>query len=175
MNIKDLVEEAGYEPKRKAACHGGEYYAPCPFCKDGHDRFLIWPNRCNKNDEYRGGRFSCRVCQKYGDGITFLRELCGLTYLEACEKLKLKPRDRQYTLLTKLSYKQHPIAIDPPALWLEKATAFVNWCHLQLINSPAALKKVQERGFSTESIIRYKIGFNPEDAQGRDIRRKRED
>lgn len=67
------------------------------------------------------------------------------------------------------------IASDPPASWIEKATAFVEWCHLQLVNNPAALAKIQERGFTTESIIRYKIGFNPGDAQGRDLRRNRED
>jgi len=175
MNIKDLVEEAGHMPTRKAACHGGEYCSPCPFCKDGHDRFLIWPDRRNNNGEHQGGRFSCRVCQKYGDGITFLRELYGLTYLKACEKLKIKPREHQPTLLIKRPYKQPPIALDPPTLWLEKAAAFVNWCHLKLMNNPAALRKIQERGFTTESIIRYKIGFNSGDAKGRDVRRERKD
>ncbi len=175
MNIKDLVEEAGYMPKRKAACHAGEYYSPCPFCKGGHDRFLIWPNRHNNNGEYQGGRFSCRKCGKYGDAITFLCEMHGLSYLKACEKLKLKPRGKQPAFAIKQPYKLPPIVPDPPTLWLEKARAFVNWCHLQLMNNPAALKKVQERGFSTESIIGYKIGFNPGDAKGRDIRRERQD
>lgn len=173
MNIKNLVEESGYVPKRKAACHGGEYYSPCPFCKDGHDRFLILPNRHNNNGEYQGGRFSCRKCGKYGDAITFLCELHGLSYLKACAQLKIKPRDRQPTSLTRHHYKQPPIAIDPPALWLEKATAFVNWCHLQLMNNPAALSKVQERGFSTKSITRHKIGFNPGDIRGYDFRKDR--
>jgi DNA primase len=43
------------------------------------------------------------------------------------------------------------------------------------MNSPAALKEVLERGFSMESVIRYKIGFNPGDAQRRDIRAERQD
>lgn len=175
MNLLDLLQDYGLAPKRKAACHGGEYSLPCPFCKDGHDRFLIWPNRHNKNGDYQGGRYFCRVCQKYGDSITFLRELYGLTYLEACEKLKLKPRDRQATFAIRQPYKSPPTALDPADLWLEKSLAFVNWCHIQLMNSPAALKKVLERGFSMESVIRYKIGFNPGDPQGQDIRRERQD
>ena len=56
MDIKDLVEEAGYIPRRKAACHGGEYCSPCPFCKEGNDRFVIWPLRHNQNSAYRNGR-----------------------------------------------------------------------------------------------------------------------
>lgn len=55
MNILDLMQEAGYTPIKKAALHGGEYASPCPFCKDGDDRFLIWPNRSNKDGSYTGG------------------------------------------------------------------------------------------------------------------------
>jgi hypothetical protein len=62
MTILELVQDLGYEARRKAACHGGEYCSPCPFCKEGDDRFLIWPQRHNKNGEYQGGRFTCRVC-----------------------------------------------------------------------------------------------------------------
>lgn len=51
----------------------------------------------------------------------------------------------------------------------------MNWCHLQLMNNLAVLKKIQERGFTKESILRYKIGFNPGDVKGRDIRRERID
>src|ERR1700722_20801487 len=94
MDILDLVKENGIEPKRKAACHGGEYSSPCPFCKDGNDRFLTWPQRHNKNGEYQGGRFSCRVCGKYGDAITFLGLLHGINYLEACAQLRITPKQR---------------------------------------------------------------------------------
>lgn len=175
MDIKYLHEEAGYTPKRKAACHGGKYFSSCPFCKDGDDRFLIWPNRHNKSGEYQGGHFSCRVCGKFGDAITFLRELYGMSYLNACEQLKLKPKERQLTAVTSRSCKAPLIVIDPTALWIEKATACVKWCHSQLMSTPSALAKIQGRGFTTESIIRYKIGFNPGDAQERDLRRNRED
>lgn len=101
MDIKDLIEETGYSPRRKAACHGGEYCSPCPFCKAGEDRFLIWPNRHNKNGEYQGGRYSCRKCEKYGDAITFLRDLHGLNYRDACIQLKITPKTRLFTSMPK--------------------------------------------------------------------------
>lgn len=174
MNIKDLVEEAGYIPKRKAACHGGEYYSPCPFCKNGHDRFLIWPNRRNKNGEYQGGRYSCRKCEKYGDAITFLRDLHGLNYRDASIQLKITLKTRLFTSIQK-AQSQPLIAINPPSIWIEKATAFTEWCHTNLINNTNALKKVQDRGFTTESIRKYKIGFNSGNRQGRDFKRNRQD
>lgn len=171
MNILELVKEAGLDPKKKAACHGDEYSSPCPFCKDGDDRFLIWPNRSNKNGRLQGGRFSCRICGKYGDAITFLRELHGLSYQDACARLRIEPVKRSGVFTKSEEYKP-PLAADPSEVWIEKATSFVNWCHAALMRSPSALAKVQERGLTVESIEKYKIGFNPGDS-GRDFFRER--
>lgn len=171
MNIAELLEEAGYQPKRKAACYGGEYSSPCPFCKDGDDRFLVWPNRQNKNGEYKGGRFTCRICGKYGDAITFLRELYGLPYKEACSKLRIQPRESNYPKTQ--PQPKFSIANDPPALWQEKALSLVDWCHAKLMSTPRALEQVTKRGFSIESTKRFKLGFNSGE-QGKNIFRDRE-
>ncbi len=149
------------------ACH-------VPFCKEGKDRFLIWPNCHNKNGEYQGGRYSCRKCGKHGDAITFLRELHGLGYRDACARLKITPKTRPF-----IPMRQEPlrplIALNPPPKWIEKATAFTEWCHANLIKNPEALKKIQERGFTAESIKNYKIGFNPGDHQLCDFKRNHQD
>lgn len=163
MNIKDLVEKTGYCPKRKASTHGGEYCSPCPFCKDGDDRFLVWPNKANKNGEYQGGRFTCRVCQKYGDAITFLREFHCLTYKNACARLSIEPKQRSNIPIVKREIKPL-ITDDPPELWKEKGLAFVEWCHAQLMSNEAMLSFLQKtRGLSIESIKCFKIGFCPKD------------
>jgi DNA primase len=173
MDIIELLKDAGLEPKRKAACHGGEYCSPCPFCKDGDDRFLTWPQRHNKNGEYQGGRFQCRVCQKYGDAITFLRELHGLSYRDACAQLKIEPKQRAAE--HRLRANPVPLLADEPSeLWKEKAAAFVKWCHEKLMNDQDALSLVFKRGFTLESISRFKLGFNPGE-KCRDIFRDRED
>lgn len=156
----DLIEEIGIVTKKKASTNGGEYFSPCPFCKDGKDRFLIWPNQFNKNGEYQGGRFLCRVCNKYGDAITFIRELHRLSYKEACEKLKIQPKKRNATFITKKEIVL-PIAKDPPDLWKSKGESFVEWCHSKLMADPSALALLYKRGFNLESIIRFKLGFNP--------------
>lgn len=160
MDIKDLVEEVGYVPKKKASTHGGEYSAPCPFCKEGDDRFLIWPNKPNQKGELQGGRFSCRVCGKYGDAINFLRDLYGLTYNEACEKLRIQPKERG--LVPVFREKPKPPSVnDPSSLWQEKGLGFIEWSHAQLLNNPAALSEVTARGFTMESIVKFKLGFCP--------------
>lgn len=160
MDIKNLVEEAGYVPKRKAASHGGEYSSPCPFCKDGDDRFLIWPQRPNRNGEYQGGRFSCRVCGKFGDAITFLRQLNGLSYKEACGRLRIEPKQRINSIVSKPKLKPK-IADEPPDLWKQKAKAFIEWSHAQLMNSQEGLSLLHARGFSNDSLARFNLGYNP--------------
>lgn len=162
MNIKDLVEEVGYAPKRKATCHGGEFCCPCPFCKDGDDRFLIWPQRHNKNGEYQGGRYSCRVCGRYGDAISFLCDLQRLNYREACAKLQIAPKQRTSIKLERREITP-PLVENPPETWQQKATLFVDWCHIQLMNNPVALNSVKERGLLLETVIKFKLGCNPQD------------
>ncbi len=161
MDMKDLIEEASYISKRKAATHGGEYCSPCPFCKDGDDRFLIWPLRHNNNGDYQGGRYSCRVCGKYGDAITFLRELHGLGYLEACTRLRLEPKQRSTSMRPRLAPKPRA-AEEPSALWKEKATVFVNWCYTQLVNDPQTMSHLEERKITQETVARFKLGYNPQ-------------
>lgn len=162
MNILDLLQEAGNTPKKKASTHGGEYCSPCPFCGEGRDRFLTWPNRSNKNGEYQGGRFRCRVCGKYGDAISFLKELHGISYKEACERLKIEPKKRDVALAPKAEFRP-PTAKEPSEFWKEKALAFIEWSHVQLLKNQKALALVMNRGFTLESIKRFKIGFNPKD------------
>lgn len=160
MNIKDLTEEAGYAIKRKAACHGGEYCSPCPFCKDGKDRFLIWPNRSNKDGSYQGGRFACRVCGKYGDAIAFLRELHGISYKDACARLKLEVKTFRAPFIIRSAPSFQRID-DPPIAWQTKAEKFIEWSHQQLIQNPNALALLRKRGFNSHSITAFKLGFNP--------------
>lgn len=160
MNVIDLLEELDFRPKRKAATHGGEYCSPCPFCKDGDDRFLLWPKRHNKNGEYQGGRFSCRVCGRYGDAITFLRQLYGLTYWDACARLRIEPKSRNSSTLPRQKPKPQ-VAEEPPDLWKEKSEAFVAWAQKQLLSNSNGLAMFRKRGFNDESIIRYRLGFNP--------------
>jgi DNA primase len=162
MSILELVQETGLDPKRKAGSHGGEYASPCPFCKDGDDRFLIWPQRHNKNGEYQGGRFSCRgPCGKYGDAITFLRLLQGLSYKEACERLKIQPKQRVNGYRTPRPAPKPPIADEPPDIWKEKAKAFTEWSHAQLLKNDEGLSLLKNRGFNDQSIARFCLGFNP--------------
>lgn len=174
MDIKELVEEEGYILKRKASTHGGEYCSPCPFCKDGDDRFIVWPNRHNKSGGYQGGRYACRKCRNYGDAITFLRELHGLSYLEACASLKITPKEMRGRRRKKKKEYKPPMVPLPCQTWRDKAERFIGWCHAKLMSNRSAIDLITCRGLTLETVTRFQIGCNPGD-RGKDIFRERED
>jgi hypothetical protein len=161
MQIIDLLEELNLHPKRKASTHGGEYCSPCPFCREGEDRFLTWPQRHNNSGEYQGGRFSCRKCRKYGDAISFLRQLYGLSYQEACKRLRIEPKQRNSVPFPKLVLKPK-IVEEPSDLWKEKANSFVEWSHKQLLSNNEGLSLLKARGFNDELADRFVLGYNPQ-------------
>ncbi len=172
MNIIDLLEEAGYQPKRKASTNGGEFCSPCPFCQDGTDRFVSWPEKSNTDGRLQGGRYYCRMCGKAGDAITFCRELHGLSYKEACDKLSLQPKEivsRSHKAATRLQR-----ASEPSDAWKEKATVFINWCHEKLLGDSNSMNLLADRGITIETISKFKLGYHP-GLKGRDIFRGRKD
>jgi len=148
MNIIDVLEELKIFPRKKSA---KEYCSPCPYCNDGTDRFTIWP------DQGKGGQFWCRVCEKKGDAIKLLRDLQGLTYRQACVKLRVDPVTRHTSTQEQKTF----IAENPPDLWTEKATAFVEWSHDKLMKNENFLSVLTKRGMTLETIKAFKLGYNP--------------
>lgn len=149
MNIIDVLDELGFSAQKKTSI---EYSSPCPYCQGGEDRFTVWAN------EGKGGRFWCRVCDKKGDAVNLLRDIQGLTYKQACEKLKVDPEQRRS------STQEHKpvVAENPPKIWIEKVTAFVEWSHVKLLQNQNLLSAVLERGLTMETIKTFKLGYNPE-------------
>lgn len=84
MNLIDLLSQDGLTVRKVASTQGGEYAGPCPFCQ-GKDRFRVWP------ESDRSGRWWCRQCERYGDGIQYLRDKRGLGYHEALLALGMEP------------------------------------------------------------------------------------
>lgn len=174
MNILDLIRDIGYPIRRKAAAHGGEYSSPCPFCVGGDDRFLIWPHRENTNGTYQGGRYCCRRCNAWGDAIKFQMQINGLTYRESCDRIGLQPNQKPNTQVETPTAK-HKVLEMPAEQWLTKAWAFMAWSRRQLHQNPEMIQKLKERGFTDQSIIEFRLGYNAGDSTGSDFFRERQD
>src|ERR1700733_12781977 len=157
MGVFFFAKEDGLNPKRVASTKGGEYHSPCPGC-GGKDRFIIW----DKLD-----RYFCRQCRKSGDAIQYSRDFLGLSYAEACQKSGVLPKERS-TL--KIPFNKHEttpfpfeprIAERPSSKWRESASSFTVYCQEQLRKNRFALDLLLQRGFSQDTIDKFRLGWNP--------------
>ncbi len=152
MGVLVLAREDGLNPKRVAATKGGEYHSPCPAC-GGKDRFIIW-DKLN--------RYMCRQCKKRGDEVQYRRDFHGLSFLEACQKSGIAPKDKMLPKRALSPFSFLPrIAKIPPGAWRKEAEAFTRYCHEQLKKDHFALDLFHKRGFSNATIDRFHLGWNP--------------
>ena len=154
-----LAEEIGLHLKHSSSTNGGEYKSSCPKCQEGKDRFCIWPNQGNN------GRYWCRFCGCNGDAIQFCRDFMGMSYLEACKKLKTEPRQTAYVRgnnpFKKDIFKPQPI-LSVSQNWQKRAKQFLDYCHKQLLENPKAIEKLLERGITLQTVKSFHLGWNPQ-------------
>ncbi len=160
MGVLFFAKEDGLNPKKVASTRGGEYHSPCPSC-GGKDRFIIW----DKID-----RYFCRQCRKSGDEIQYSRDFHGLSYVEACRKSGIIPNEKTQSSrgIVKTHEKERvflfepQVAKVPPSQWRDQASSFTLYCQEQLKKSDFALDLLLKRGLSLESIVQFRLGWNPD-------------
>jgi len=159
MDVLDLARELSLGPKKAASTNGGEYKASCPKCKDGKDRFCIWPN------QGKSGHYWCRVCDTKGDGIQFCRDFLGMTFYQACQKLQVIPELRERVAVDR-PFKEAEFTphIAPPIhqSWQQAAKNFISSSHRKLMSRPGIINLLLNRGFTLDTIQRFSIGWNME-------------
>jgi hypothetical protein len=152
MQLLDLVQADGLEPKKVASTNGGEYHSPCPGC-GGKDRFIIW----DKTNHYL-----CRQCERKGDAIQYLRDFHMLSYSAACSQVGVVPRLSGQKQEPKNNVVFEPKASQVPVpLWREKASEFIKRSHQNLFNQSYAVGLFLQRGFTPKTMKVCKVGWNP--------------
>lgn len=164
MDLIELAQEKGLQPKRTSSRGGDEYHCACPNpnCDADDNGFTIWPNAMADKCV---GRYWCRKCDVKGDTIQFCRAYLGLSWEEACKRLNIAPGEfpKENKVVSKKPEAILKLAKEPPLIWQNRASAFISWCHAHLLKTPEALNKLYVRGFSEESINKFKLGYCPED------------
>lgn len=156
MNLLDLLP-AGL--KYVSGTSGGEYAGPCPWC-GGEDRFRVWPDHPSGAT---GGKFMCRGCGRQGDGIQFVRDMEGLSYIEACKRLGTAPRANGGPLAHKPVIWEPKPSVLPGEAWIAHAGQFVGRCAATLASGGPGLEYAQSRGLTLKTCAALKIGWNPSD------------
>lgn len=144
--------------KRKASTDGGEWAGACPFC-GGEDRFRVWPNPARGKAHYW-----CRQCGKRGDAIQYLRDMHGLSFAEACERLGHPGKSRK---IHAEPAPKHPEGCNPPEPeWQDRGRAFVAECQRDLwrnVGRRALAWLTDRRGLTVETIRAAGLGYNDAD------------
>lgn len=155
--IERLLLDRGITPRKVADTHGGEFASPCPLC-GGKDRFRIWP------EQGRGGTWYCRVCDKGGDCIEFLRVFDGLSFGAACKKLGVERRINP-SVLPKSIRAAPFVPVDKVSLpatdWVEKAGKLLACAEKSLASNSAMLDNLFWRGLPPPAVKRFRLGWLP--------------
>ena len=137
---------------------GKELHGPCPFCRQGRDRFVVFVAE---------DRYWCRQCDKKGDAIQYVRDRDGLTFAEAKAAIGVDgPPPRRPGRRLEAAGEAPPDE-PPPAAWQARGRAFADYCIAQLRETAAgaaALTYLREcRGLSDATVRRWRLGYNPRD------------
>ncbi len=167
MNILNYLQNRGLKPRKVSSSKGGEYACPCPMC-GGEDRFHVWPDEPT-NQQVRG-RFWCRGCGATGNLISLLIEDEGLTYPQACERLGIELKKRAFSpvnlkqpdasRIPETDFQGRTVEL-PPAAWVERCAKLVSSARDNLLNSPAPLAWLAERGINREMAEAFSLGWLP--------------
>ena len=160
--------------RRTAATNGGEYSAPCPLCRRGHDHFKYWRGTAPGAERWAclGPKAGRSGCDKGGDAIQYLRDRDHLTYPQALARLGIAPtapRSAGVLACIPAAPPAGPRApsplTPPPPLWQTRATQFSARSALLLWEDEGAraLAYLRARGIQDATLRAFHVGYNPED------------
>ncbi len=131
---------------------GQRWVGLCPFHNEKSPSFSV---------NQQQGFYHCFGCQKSGDAITFVREVEGLDFVGAVERLAAKSGiTLTYTSANEGQRRRKR------AVLVEAVAKAVDFYHERLLTSPdagAARAYLRNRGITGEDVRTYKIGWAPDD------------
>ncbi len=131
---------------------GRNFSGLCPFHSEKTPSFSV-------NGEK--GFFYCFGCQAKGDAISFVRDIEHLDFVGAVEWLAAKTGiTLRYTDENESENRRHKAKL------IDAMAQAVDWYHQRLLagdDAGAARSYLRSRGFTKESVTRYKLGWAPDD------------
>jgi len=151
----DLVAIAGGDVSLTE--HTGYHSGPCPFCREGEDRFKVFDN-----DD--GQYFYCRKCGRRGDAIQYLMMRDNLDFVGAAKRLnaaELPESPRK----SRENGSQRPLDGENWQKWQYRADLMATDALKALANGlsdeiQGARRWLHDRGIGQQEIITLGLGYN---------------
>lgn len=131
---------------------GANWSGLCPFHGEKSPSFSVNPDK---------GVYYCFGCQAKGDVISFVRDIDHLDFQGAVEFLAAKSG-----VTLRYTDRNEGERREARGKLREAMAAAVEWYHQRLLtggDSGAARHYLRERGFDSDRVRRYKIGWAPDD------------
>jgi len=151
VRIEDLVRARGIELKK----HGTkDLIGKCPFHEDDHPSLVITPEK---------GLWHCMgACQIGGDVFAWVMKTEGVSFRHAYELLRSRffvaGADDPIRKKNDIPKLGSPFALEMDDD--ELRTAYIDYCHEELKNSPEALAYLGRRGVANQELVsRFRLGF----------------
>lgn len=143
--IEEVVARHGVQLRRSGLHLSGR----CPFHNDEHPSFVVYPETAS---------FHCFGCRASGDVIDFVRRADGLSFQEALERLSddsMLPRRNPGP--------QERLSLDDRMILTAACAVY----HEALLQTPKALRYLEERSIGLPLVRRCRLGYS----DGRSLRR----
>lgn len=133
---------------------GRSYWACCPFHNEKTPSFSI-----NKQGQY----YKCFGCGASGDIVNFVKEYNSLTFTEACEQLAKQANIPMPSLDLKGDSKLEQLKKEKDIMY-SITVAAAQFYNSQLFtdNGVSAVKFLNGRGLSRQTIMKFGLGYSPD-------------
>lgn len=150
----DLVALVGESVALTPARGGAEFKCLCPFHDDHSPSLVVYPDRQT---------FRCWACSTGGDCFTWVMEFDKVEFREALESLAKRAGLEMPTFTGRRP--ENGVAKTDVLDVLAWAENEFHRCLLDSQMAAPAREYLKERGFTAETIAKFKIGFAPNDGQ----------
>ncbi len=150
----DLVALVGESVALTPSRGGAEFKCLCPFHDDHSPSLVVYPDRQT---------FRCWACSTGGDCFTWAMEFDKVEFREALESLAKRAGLEMPTFTGRR--QENAIAKTDVLDVLAWAENEFHRCLLESQMAAPAREYLKERGFTAETIARFKLGFAPNDGQ----------
>lgn len=133
---------------------GSDYLGLCPFHDDHNPSFHVYPDRQS---------WRCWVCNEGGDCFSFIQKIEGVAFFDALKILADRanlemPRGRGDSE----KYAREKTERDQMFAALRWAEDRMHECLVNSAEAVDARKYLETRGFSRETIVKFRLGYHPE-------------
>ena len=151
----DLVALVGESVALTPARGGAEFKCLCPFHPDTNPSMVVYPDRQS---------FRCWACQTGGDCYSWVMEFEKVEFREALESLA-KRAGLEMPKFAGQRPQENAVAKTDVLDVLAWAEDEFHRCLLDSQMAAPAREYLKERGFTAETIAKFKLGFAPNDGQ----------